>query len=131
MGEFKIKDGTNFTLKSEESEECIDIDYVNDYELDTDNEFCIVDGEDVVIESGKNESEEIIGFDDFVMRECDMSFTFEEIDYKVTIYNIENKYINICPEIVEERCYNIINKLAVEGHKFVNGERIDFEKYLV
>lgn len=93
--------------------------------------YTIKDTKDVVIESGRDKSKEIIKLDDSVMREFEMTFTFKEVDYNVMIYNVSEDYIARCPEIVEEYCYNIINKLAREGHEFINGERIDFQKYLV
>lgn len=126
MGEFKIKDGTNFTLKSKDTDECIVIDYLNNYELEKEDEYCIVDGEDVTFKH-----EEITKIENPVMLELEMNFTFKQKDYSVMIYNVSEDYVVRCPEIVEEYCQNIIKQLVVEEHEFVNGERIDFKKYLV
>ncbi|WP_312286668.1 hypothetical protein [Terrisporobacter sp.] len=126
MGTFKIKDAESLTLKSKETDECIVIDYLNNYELEKEDRYCIVDGEDVTFKH-----EEITKIENPVMLELEMNFTFKQKDYSVIIYNVSEDYVVRCPEIVGEYCQNIIKQLAIEGHKFVNGEHIDFQKYLV
>ena len=133
MGEFNIKHATKCTLKAINSDECIEIDYLSDSELTTedDNDICTVGGEDVVIEVDTDELKKSFVFDDSTTLSCDMEFALENVNYNITINNILGKYIERCPEIVAEYCYNIIHKLVKEGHEFINGEVIDFQKYLV
>lgn len=113
-------------MKSKETDEGIVIDYLNNYDSDKEDELCIVDGKDVVFKP-----KETTKIENPVMLEFEMNFTFKETDYNVMIYNVSEDYIARCPEIVEEYCHNIIKQLVVEGHEFINGERIDFKKYLV
>lgn len=133
MGEFKIKNATNFMLKAIDSDECIEIDYLNDFELDTEegNEKYYNNEESLTFKVDTDKSKQLFVFNESETFDFDISFTFENIKYNITINNIPGRYVNDNPELVGEYCKNILYKLAEEGHKFVNGEIIDFQKYLV
>lgn len=59
-----------------------------------------------------------------------MSFTFKNIKYNININNVSYKYVNN-PKLLSEYCKNILYNLVEEEHEFINGEVIDFQKYLI
>lgn len=132
MGEFNIKNASNFTLRPIGSDEGIELDYLNNRKLDMcDNEKYIANEGSLIFNVDVDRSKELSMLNDNEIANCNMKFTFKNTGYSVTINNIPGKYVSKCPELVGEYCRNIIYKLAEEGHIFADGEIIDFQKYLV